>query len=90
MFIRMNKLIRDYSEELEKKEGEISRMKHLLCGYESAIEEMQREKAYLSSNGAHHNVNNQFKYQNQVQLDTNIYINNLLRKLANYEDHLNF
>ena len=45
VYSRLNRLVSEYSHELDKKEGELRRMKELLCSYEGVIEELQREKS---------------------------------------------
>jgi len=38
MYMRLNKVINEYSNELEKKDKELERLKELICSYEAVIE----------------------------------------------------
>ena len=83
----MNKLVNDYANELQKKDRELDKMKELLCMYEVVIEDIQRERTtnpYLNRNfgDSGEGFHRQQPNDNKMQLDANVYVSNLLRKIS--------
>jgi hypothetical protein len=64
----------------------------MICSYEDVIEELQREKnnPYNNSRSRHDPYPHHKHNDNKMQLDTNIYVSNLLRKLKLLEEQLRF
>lgn len=67
---------------------EINRLKELICSYEAVIEEFQRDKGSPYQARSHYGTSEGFysphqkSSDNKMQLETNIYVSNLLRKIA--------
>ena len=68
---------------MEKKEADITQMKKLLCSYETAIENVQKERQnpYANRSSEVQQSRTQ-RSESKVSLETNVYISNLLRKLS--------
>lgn len=47
---KLANLVREYQQEMERKETDIVQMKKLLCSYEAAIQDLQKEKNGLYGN----------------------------------------
>jgi hypothetical protein len=70
-------------------------MKELLCMYEAVIEDMQKEKSNPYQNRSYVNsgegiYRGSIISDSKIQLDTNAYVSNLLRKISLLEDQVRF
>ena len=69
-------------------------MKELLCMYEAVIEDLQKERNNPYQNRNYQGTSEGFyrpaTSDNKLNLDTNVYVSNLLRKIALLEEQIKF
>jgi hypothetical protein len=82
---RLANLIKDYQEEMERKEIDIKQMKKLLSSYEAAIQDLERERNSLYGPGNSLSRSPDIRASrsdSKANLEANVYISTLLRKLS--------